>query len=89
MRADFLKAYPGITIRMIPADRVLSLFQEQVDVGVRIGALPDSSLIAIPLGATRRVLCASPAHLAARGTPRTPEDLAGHDCINYAACVIR
>jgi DNA-binding transcriptional LysR family regulator len=56
---------------MIPTDRVLSLFQEQIDVGVRIGALPDSSLIAIPLGATRRVLCASPAYLAARGTPRT------------------
>ena len=48
-----------------------------------IGALPDSSLIAIPLGATRRVLCASPAYLGARGTPRTPEDLTGHDCISY------
>jgi DNA-binding transcriptional LysR family regulator len=82
--ADFLRAYPDIKIRMIPTDRVLSLFQEQIDVGVRIGALPDSSLIAIPLGATRRVLCASPAYLAARGTPRTPEELTGHDCINYA-----
>jgi DNA-binding transcriptional LysR family regulator len=82
--ADFLRAYPDIKVRMIPTDRVLSLFQEQIDVGVRIGALPDSSLIAIPLGTTRRVLCASPAYLAARGAPRTPEDLAGHDCINYA-----
>jgi DNA-binding transcriptional LysR family regulator len=82
--ADFLRAYPDIKIRMIPTDRVLSLSQEQIDVGVRIGALPDSSLIAIPLGATRRVLCASPAYLTARGAPRTPEDLAGHDCINYA-----
>jgi DNA-binding transcriptional LysR family regulator len=81
--ADFLKAYPDIKARMISTDRVLSLFQEQIDVGVRIGALPDSSLIAIPLGTTRRVLCASPAYLAARGTPRAPEDLAGHDCINY------
>jgi DNA-binding transcriptional LysR family regulator len=65
--ADFLRAYPDIKIRMIPTDRVLSLSQEQIDVGVRIGALPDRSLIAIPLGATRRVLCASPAYLAARG----------------------
>jgi DNA-binding transcriptional LysR family regulator len=81
--ADFLRAYPAIKIRMIPTDRVLSLFQEQIDVGLRIGALPDSSMIAIPLGATRRVLCASPAYLAARGTPRSPEDLARHDCINY------
>ena len=50
MMADFLREYPDIKIRMIPTDRVLSLFQEQIDIGVRIGALPDSSLIAIPLG---------------------------------------
>jgi DNA-binding transcriptional LysR family regulator len=81
--ADFLKAYPEIKVRIIPSDRVLSLFQEQVDVGLRIGTLPDSSLIAIPLGTTRRVLCASPAYLATHETPRTPEDLVGHDCINY------
>ena len=83
--ADFLKAYPDIKIRMIPTDRVLSLFQEQIDVGVRIGALPDSSLIAIP----RR--CDAP-----RGSAPVPpiwrlaghrarrKNLAGHDCINYA-----
>jgi DNA-binding transcriptional LysR family regulator len=81
---DFLKTYPDIKARLIPSDRALSLFQEQIDVGVRIGALPDSSLVAIPVGTARRVICASPAYLAARGTPRTPEDLAGHDCINYA-----
>jgi len=83
MMAEFLKAYPDIKVRLIPTDRVLSLDQEHIDVGVRIGALPDSSLIAMTLGATRRVLCASPAYLAARGTPRTPEDLTGHDCISY------
>jgi DNA-binding transcriptional LysR family regulator len=81
---DFLKTYPDIKARLIPSDRALSLFQEQIDVGVRIGALPDSSLVAIPVGTTRRVICASRSYLAARGTPRTPEDLAGHDCINYA-----
>jgi DNA-binding transcriptional LysR family regulator len=79
--ADFLKAYPDIKARMVPTDRVLSLVQEQIDVGIRIGALPDSNLIAIRVGATRRLACASPAYLAARGTPRTPDDLAGHDCI--------
>lgn len=81
---DFLKAYPDIKARMIPTDRHVSLFQEQIDVGVRVGALPDSSLVAVRVGTTRRVVCASPAYLAARGTPRTPDDLAGHDCINYA-----
>jgi DNA-binding transcriptional LysR family regulator len=81
---DFLKTYPDIKGRLIPTDRALSLFQEQIDVGVRIGALPDSSLVAVRVGTARRVVCASPAYLAARGTPRMPEDLAKHDCINYA-----
>ena len=82
--ADFLKAYPDIQVSLILADRVLSLFQEQVDVGLRIGALPDSSMVAIRVGTIRRVVCASPAYLAARGTPRTPDDLTGHDCITYS-----
>jgi DNA-binding transcriptional LysR family regulator len=83
--ADFLKTYPDIKASLILTDRVLSLFQEQVDVGLRIGALPDSSLIAMRVGTTRRVVCASPAYLAARGVPRTPDELAGHDCISYPA----
>ena len=82
--ADFLKAYPDIKASLLLADRVQSLFQEQIDLGLRIGALPDSSLIAVRLGTTRRMACASPAYLAAHGTPRTPDDLAGHDCITYA-----
>ena len=81
---DFLKTYPDIKVRMIPTDQKLSLAQEQIDVAVRIGELPDSSLVASRLGRTRRVVCASPAYLAARGTPRTPDDLLGHDCISYA-----
>jgi DNA-binding transcriptional LysR family regulator len=85
--ADFLKAYADIEVSLILNDRVQSLFQEQIDVGLRIGALPESSLIAIRVGAIRRVVCASPAYLAARGTPRTPDDLAGHDCISYAGSV--
>jgi DNA-binding transcriptional LysR family regulator len=83
--ADFLREYPDIKARLIPTDRELSLVQEHIDVGVRIGALPDSSLIAIPVGTTRRAVCASPAYLAAHGAPRSPEDLAKHDCITYAA----
>ena len=81
--ADFLKTYPDIKVRIIPTDQKLSLAQEQIDVAVRIGELPDSSLVALRLGKTRRVVCASPAYLAARGTPRTPEDLVEHDCISY------
>jgi DNA-binding transcriptional LysR family regulator len=77
--ADFFKAYPEID--------VLNLQQEQIDVGVRLGALPDSSIITIRVGTARRVVCASPAYLAARGTPRTPDDLAGHDCVTFAGSV--
>ncbi|WP_315837932.1 LysR family transcriptional regulator [Bradyrhizobium prioriisuperbiae] len=84
---DFLKLYPDIKARLILSDRVLSLFQEQIDIGLRIGALPDSSLMAIRVGTTRRVVCASPAYLAERGTPRTPDKLAGHDCISYVGFV--
>jgi DNA-binding transcriptional LysR family regulator len=81
---DFLRAYPDIKVKLVPTDAALSLFQEHIDVGVRIGVLPDSSLIAVRVGTTHRVVCASPTYLAARGTPRTPEDLIMHDCINYA-----
>ena len=82
---DFLKAYPDIDVSLVMTDRVLSLLQEEIDVGLRIGALPDSSMVAIRVGAFHRVVCASPTYLAARGTPRTPEDLAGHDCISVTA----
>ena len=85
--ADFLSVYPEIDVRLFFNDRVLSLFREQIDVGLRVGALPDSSLVAIRVGEIRRVVCASPAYLAARGTPRMPRDLAGHDCITYAGFI--
>jgi DNA-binding transcriptional LysR family regulator len=82
--ADFLKAYPDIKASLILTERVLSLFEEQIDIALRIGTLSDSSMIAKRVGAIRRMICASPAYLVARGTPRTPDDLAGHDCITYA-----
>jgi DNA-binding transcriptional LysR family regulator len=50
---------------------------------VRIGALPDSSLTAIRVGSMRRIICASPRYLCARGTPRAPADLAGHDAVAF------
>jgi len=85
--ADFFKAYPEIDVSLIMTNRVLNLQQEQIDVGVRLGALPDSSIMATRVGTVRRVVCASPAYLAARGTPRTPDDLAGHDCVTFAGSV--
>lgn len=81
--AEFLQSYPDIDIRLVLEDRIVSLPEDHVDVALRVGVLPDSRLVALRLGMIRRVLCASPAYLASRGTPRTPEDLAGHDCISY------
>lgn len=79
----FLAAYPDVDIRLSLADRVTQLAEDHIDLAVRIGSLPDSSLVAIRVGAIRRVVCASPAYLAEHGTPQIPEDLAMHSCITF------
>lgn len=80
----FLEAFPAITVRLVQSDRVANFIEDHVDVALRIGALPDSSLIATRIGTVRRVVCASPGYLAAHGKePQTPADLAGHDCITF------
>lgn len=81
--ADFLMAYPEIGVRLMLADRVVNLMEEQIDIALRIGELPDSSLVATRVGAIRRVVCASPGYLAARGTPKRPHELPAHDCITF------
>ena len=82
---DFLEAYGDIKVRLLQSDRAVNLLEEQIDLAVRIGSLPDSSLIATRVGLIRRMLCAAPRYLEARGMPRTPEDLTGHDCIAFEA----
>lgn len=80
---DFLAAYPDVTVRLALADTVVDLIENHVDVALRIGQLPDSSLIARRVGHVRWVVCASPDYLARRGIPQTPAALAGHDCIAF------
>jgi DNA-binding transcriptional LysR family regulator len=80
---EFLKAYPDIDIRIALADRVVNILEDHVDLAVRIGELPDSSLRARRLGSTRRVVCGSPAYFAARGAPKSPAELGAHDCITF------
>ncbi|TIL43725.1 LysR family transcriptional regulator [Mesorhizobium sp.] len=79
----FLAAYPDVAIRLMLADRIVQLTEEHIDLAVRIGELPDSSLVATRIGSIRRVVCASPAYLAEHGTPETPKDLAAHDCVTF------
>jgi DNA-binding transcriptional LysR family regulator len=81
--AEFLAHYPEIDIRLVLADRVVHLMEEHVDAAVRIGELPDSTLVATGVGAIRRVVCASPAYLAAHGAPLEPPDLTGRPCITF------
>jgi len=81
--AEFLAEYPEISINLMLADRVIHLMDEHADVAVRIGELPDSTLIATQLGSVRRVVCGSPSYLEAHGVPATPRDLAAHQCVTF------
>jgi DNA-binding transcriptional LysR family regulator len=82
---EFLLAYPAVDIRLALGDRISHLLDEHLDLAVRIGPLPDSSFTATGVGWLRRVVCASPAYLAARGVPKTPADVSVHDCISFDA----
>jgi len=78
---EFMAAHPDIRLRLVMSDRVVNLLEENIDVAIRIGELRDSSMIATRIGSIRHVVCASPAYLAVKGRPRTPQDLTGHDGI--------
>jgi len=81
--AEYLLAQPGVAVELRLLDRVVDLTAEGVDLAVRLGRLPDSSLIAVPVGHTERVVCGSFAYLERHGAPKRPEDLARHGCIRY------
>lgn len=79
----FLAAHPKMQVRTTLVDRVVNLVDEGVDVAVRVGRLPDSSLVAQQLGTMRYRVVASPAYLRRAGRPQRPEDLAAHDCLRF------
>lgn len=79
---DFLGRFPEVSVSAILLDRVVNLLEEGIDVGVRIGELPDSTLRAIAVGSVRRVICASPAYLARSPDLAEPKDLAAHTIIS-------
>jgi DNA-binding transcriptional LysR family regulator len=80
---EFLAEHGAVDVRLMLLDRVVSLAEEGVDLAVRIGGLPDSSLRTRLVGHVRSIICASPAYLERRGTPRDPDALQGHDCIAF------
>jgi DNA-binding transcriptional LysR family regulator len=77
----FLEAFSEMQVELVLNDRNLDLIEHGLDVALRIGPLEDSALRARRVGEVRRILIASPAYLAARGTPKKPADLAAHDTI--------
>jgi DNA-binding transcriptional LysR family regulator len=76
--------HPRLSLDLRLSDTAANLIDESIDVAVRIGSLdPQANLVARRLAGHERVLCASPAYLEARGLPRHPADLAGHDCLQF------
>lgn len=77
----FVQQHEKMRCSMVLADRVVNLLEESIDVGIRIGTLDDSSLVAQPVGQIRRVVVASPGWLRRHGTPRHPKDLLQANCV--------
>src|SRR6266545_432160 len=86
---DFVGRYPKITADLLFLDRVVNLIEEGVDVGIRIAHLRDSSMMAIPVGRTRRVVCASAQYLRRHGVPKVPNDLRKHTWFRHVGLAPR
>lgn len=79
----FVQRYPRVSVEFRLLDRIVNLVEEGIDVGIRIGPLEDSSLIAQQVGSMRRVTVAAPSYLAQHGTPAHPKDLVAHNCVCF------
>ncbi|WP_459041969.1 LysR family transcriptional regulator [Stenotrophomonas sp. PSU-St19] len=83
--ATLLRAQPQLNIELDLSNRRVDLIEEGFDVAIRVGPLPSQEVVARPLPPYAMSLCAAPAYLRRRGTPRTPADLEGHDCLSHLA----
>jgi DNA-binding transcriptional LysR family regulator len=81
--SEFQDRFPAIHVKLSCSNRTLDLGDDGYDLGIRITATPGQNLVARKLAVNRKVLCAAPAYLARRGTPRVIEDLAGHDGVLF------
>ncbi|HEY4986453.1 MAG TPA: LysR family transcriptional regulator [Bradyrhizobium sp.] len=81
--SEFLSVYPEIDVVLRLSDKFANLVEDGVDLAVRVGRLPDSSLKALRIGSIRHVVCASPDYLARRGTPSKPSELGAHHCVTF------
>ncbi|HZI09549.1 MAG TPA: LysR substrate-binding domain-containing protein [Myxococcus sp.] len=83
LAGEFLSRYPEVRLELLCTDRRVDLVAEGFDVAVRAGSLADSALMARKLGSIERVVVASPGYVKARGLPKKPADLEGHDCLVF------
>ncbi|UGA43271.1 LysR family transcriptional regulator [Bradyrhizobium quebecense] len=81
---EFLRRYPAVAVDLLLIDRAVDMVEEDIHLAVRIGRLRDSQLVARKLTDLQMIVCASPDYLARRGEPRTPDDLAEHDCLVFS-----
>ncbi len=82
--ADFLARYPEIDVELSITDRLVDLIEEQADIAVRSGHIPQGPFVQRKIADLQRVICAAPAYLKRRGTPKVAADLKSHDCIVVA-----
>ncbi|MDO9284931.1 MAG: LysR family transcriptional regulator [Aquabacterium sp.] len=82
---DFLARHPDVHLSLNLSDRVVDIVNEGFDCAVRVGDMPDSSLISIRLADNRRLCVAAPVYLKRAGVPQTPADLARHDCLTLSS----
>ena len=82
--AEFIHLYPDMKVKLTLTDRAVDLAEEGLDVAIRVGKLPDSSLIARKLAPARMAVCGSPEYLKRRGVPQHPDDLKNHNCLLYS-----
>lgn len=78
---DFMRIYSDVKVNLTLTDSIVDIRHERIDVAIRSGAVTDQSLIAHKLASNERLICASPAYLAAHGTPAKPSDLSDHPCL--------
>jgi DNA-binding transcriptional LysR family regulator len=79
----YTQAYPQVQLDISLSDRKVDLVEEGLDLAIRIGAMPQSDLIARKIGGVRSIVCAAPAYLARHGAPQLPSDLVRHACLGY------
>ena len=81
---EFLTRYPHIDVDAVVTDEPLNIIEARIDLAIRIGALPDSQLVARRLAEHRRIVCASPAYAKRHGVPASPDELAAHTALRFA-----